>query len=187
MRYGDYPTDVQIYFYENTAGRDAPGRELIVANLDGLNGLPSKAGYLSLSTRITNKMPITMATKPRKPPTIHETTEKTGTPKNTTTATPSQTLHIDVNHDIATRLPDGPSRRTSPCMSGTSTAVGSARSHSRRARLPHARLHRSGQRPDTRRRSGPSWLGRYRTAAERRRSRVVCDASCSVYHGGVSG
>jgi hypothetical protein len=102
MRYGDYPTDVQSYLQEHTAGCDAPGRELIVANLDELNGPPSEAGYLSLSTRITNKMPITIATKPKKPPTIHETTENTGTPKNTTSATPSQTLHIDVNHDIAT-------------------------------------------------------------------------------------
>jgi len=34
MRYGDYPTDVQIYFQENTADGDPPGRELMVANLD---------------------------------------------------------------------------------------------------------------------------------------------------------
>jgi hypothetical protein len=43
-----------------------------------------------------------MATKPKKPPTIHETTENTGTPKNATSTTPSHTLHIDVNHDTAT-------------------------------------------------------------------------------------
>jgi hypothetical protein len=49
-------------------------------------------------------MPIAMATKPKKPPTIHETTENTGTPKNATSATPSQTRHIDVNHDIATPI-----------------------------------------------------------------------------------
>jgi|GEM_PF-6988750 len=53
-----------------------------------------------------------MATSPKKPPTIHETTDSTGTPKNTTSAAPSHTLHIDVNHDIAdqidqqTQLPD---------------------------------------------------------------------------------
>jgi hypothetical protein len=102
MRYGDYPTDVQSYLQENTAGGDLPKPDWGVANLDDLNGPPSEAGYLSLRARITNTMPITMATKPKKPPTIHETTENTGTPKNTTTATPSQTLHIDVNHDIAT-------------------------------------------------------------------------------------
>jgi len=38
MRSRDYPTDVQSYLQEHTAGGDPPGRELIVANLDESNG-----------------------------------------------------------------------------------------------------------------------------------------------------
>jgi hypothetical protein len=45
MRCGDYPTAVQTYLEENTADGDRPGGQLIVANLDELDGSPIATCY----------------------------------------------------------------------------------------------------------------------------------------------